>query len=120
MLAAYVQQQNQTTSITVGRGAAAGLLAGIIGAMVWLVAAIAVDVVMAPLQQRVVGEVLRNADDMPPEARAWLRMLTDRGSATLRYLLGFMFHVFAGAIFATLGGILGTVFFRPGPRSAQA
>jgi len=58
--------------MTVGRGARAGLLAGVFGAFIWLFATIALNAVVAPLQERMVDAMIRNAQDMPPDVRAWL------------------------------------------------
>ncbi len=112
MLAAYIDQQNDPRPTTVGRGAATGALAGIIGAFVWIPAAVALSAVMAPLQEGLLAQLVRNARDMPPEARAWLEGLTGPSSSPFRYAIGFAFQFFAGAIFATLGGVLGAAFFR--------
>jgi hypothetical protein len=111
-LAAYVQQQNDPRPFTMSRGAMVGLGAGLVGAVVWLVVSLAVDVVLAPLQQRVLGEIVRTARDMPPEARAFLRSMAEGGSP-FRYVFGFALMLFLGAPFATLGGVLGAAFFRP-------
>jgi hypothetical protein len=111
MLTAYLTQLNESRPITPGRGAGAGLLAGIVGALVWLIVAVMLDAVLAPIQQRVVEEALSNAQDMPPGAREWMQLFAGRNSAPLRHALGFGFHLF-GAAFAALGGLLGAVFFR--------
>ena len=112
VLAAYLEQQSEGKSITVGHGAFVGLIAGIVGALVWVFASLAVDVFMAPLQQRMVEEMLRNASDMPPEVRAWLETVGERASTPFRYVAGFLFHLFAGAIFATGGGAIGASYFK--------
>jgi hypothetical protein len=88
-----------------------GLLAGIIGAFVWLITASLLDALFAPLQERVIADVLANAGDMPPEARAWLEMMGNRQSAAFRLAAGFAFQLMAGFVFATLGGVLAAVFF---------
>lgn len=115
VLAGYLAQQDDPRPITVGRGAVAGLLAGMAGAFIWLIAALALDVVIAPLQERMVAEMVRSARDMPPEVRAWLELLANRASSPFRLAAGFMFQLLAGAIFATLGGLLAAVFFRRDP-----
>lgn len=115
MLAGYLAQQESATPITGRRGAVIGLLAGVVGAFVWLAAALALDVVMAPLQERIVSEMLRNATDMPPEVRQWLELMNDRASAPLRLAAGFVFQLAAGMVFATLGGVLSMVVFRRAP-----
>jgi len=114
MLAAYVDQTPGRPS-GVSRGALDGLVAGTIGAFVWLVASLAIDVVIGPLQERLLSSVLSSNADMPPDVRAWLESVADRSAGPLRYVFGFMFHFVAGAIFATLGGLLGaTLFWREG------
>jgi hypothetical protein len=111
-LAAYLLQQGDPRPITAGRGAIVGVTAGVIGAFVWLLVSMALNSVIAPLQERMIDTMIRNAQDMPPEVREWLDMMADRASSPFRYALGFAFHFFGGLIFATLGGILGAVFFR--------
>jgi hypothetical protein len=111
MTAAYLAQQDQPGRITLGDGARVGVLAGMFGAFVWLFAAMALNVVVAPLQERMVDAMIRNAQDMPPDVRVWLDEIGNRASSPLRYVLGFFFHFFGGLVFATLGGMLGAVFF---------
>jgi hypothetical protein len=101
--------------LTAMRGAKVGLLAGVVGAGVWLVAALALDVVMAPLQERMLSQVMRNAVDVPPEVRGWLELMNDRASAPVRLAAGFVFQLFAGAVFSTIGGVLAAAFFRRPP-----
>jgi hypothetical protein len=110
MLAAYVDQDGMRPP-ALSRGALDGLLAGVVGAFVWLVAYIAVDVVMGPLQQRMIASVLESTAEMPPEVRDWLETTAEGGTGAFRYAAGFMFHLIAGAVFATLGGLLGATFF---------
>jgi hypothetical protein len=104
-------QQDNARPMTAGQGALLGLMAGVVGAFVWLLAALALDVVMAPLQERMLAEMLRNAQDMPPNARAWFEMVAGRANSPLRYVGGFAFQLCAAAI-AALGGLLGAMFFR--------
>ena len=111
-LAAYLTQQSDPQPITPGRGALVGLLAGVTGAIVWVVVAIPIDFLMAPIQERMVSEMIAGSADMPPEVRAWLEMLGRRASGPIRYALGFVFQLFGGIIFATRGGLLGAVFSR--------
>ena len=120
MLAAYLAQQNSPSPLTGARGAIAGCLAGVVGAFVWLAAALTVDVVMAPLQDRILAGVLQNATDMPPEVRQWLELMSDRTSAPLRFAAGFVFQLLAGVVFATLGGVVATIFFKRPPEAPPA
>ena len=110
VLAAYLDQQNDIRPTTVGRGAFAGFVAGIIGALVWLVISMALEVVLAPIRERVVGELIRIARDMPPDARAALESIGAR--SPLGYAFNFFVMLCAGGVFSTLGGVLGASFFR--------
>jgi hypothetical protein len=110
VLAAYLDQQRDQRPITVGRGAFAGFMAGLIGAFVWLIFSLALDVVLAPIRERIAGELIRVARDMPPDARAALESIGT--SSPLGYAFNFLLLLCAGGIFSTLGGMLGAAFFR--------
>jgi hypothetical protein len=110
-LAAWVASQNQPTSLTAGEGALIGGSAGLIGALIWVPIALVLDMVMAPVQQALIGSILTNARDMPPEARQALEGLMQPASP-FRYLIGFLFQFFAGGIFGAIGGVLAAMFFR--------
>jgi hypothetical protein len=110
LVAAYVDQQNDPRPITAGRGALAGLLSGVTGSLVWLVATIALNALFEPLRNQLSQAVLRSTPDMPPEVRA---VLDNIGSSTsLWTTIFFILLLFVGSIFSTLGGLLGAVFFR--------
>jgi hypothetical protein len=110
-LAAYFAQQNDPAPLGLLTGARIGFRAGLVGAVIWLLASLAIDVIVAPLQQRVVGTMLRNATDMPPEVRAWLETVGDRATAPLRYGVGFLFQLLIAAPFAAFGGVVGAAVF---------
>ena len=110
VLAAYLDQQNDPRPITVGRGALTGLLSGIIGSLVWLIVSITVNLALAPLREGALADFTRNARDLPPEVARMLETLGANPSIGL--IFGFVMFLFAGSIFATLGGILGAAFFR--------
>jgi hypothetical protein len=110
-LAAYLQQQNQGTALTVGGGAQTGLFAGVIGAFVWLIVTRALDVVLRPLQQQLVGEILRNASDMPPEVRAMFESIGAQDGG-MQYTLSFLLMLVIGSAAAALGGAVAASYFR--------
>lgn len=107
-VAAYILQQNQQTPITPGDGAIAGLLAGVVGAFVYLVLSIPISLLMAPMERVILDRVIESGD-VPPEFRQFLGGY--RGGA-FRLITGFAFMLVAGAIFSTLGGLLGMAIFK--------
>jgi hypothetical protein len=110
LVAAYVDQQNASAPITPVRGAQVGLLAGVVGAVVWLLLSRAIDPLLAPYVQQLLREVASNASDMPPDARAWLDGLSNYEGP--RYLGGFVLMLLVGSVFSTIGGVIGAVYFR--------
>ena len=113
VIAAVLDQQTEPTRIPTGRAAYDGVIAGIVGAIVWLAASMLLDLAMSPLYERAVTEMVRNATDMPPAARAYLENVGSRASSPVSYILGFFFHLFVGVVFATIGGIIGVTVFGP-------
>jgi hypothetical protein len=89
-----------------GRGAIVGLLAGVIGAFIWLFAYGFVETLMAPVRESVLSGVLSGSSDMPAEVREAFEMMSGPGGSTIGYVIGFSFQLFAGMIFSTLGGAL--------------
>jgi hypothetical protein len=115
--AAYVLQQNRQAPITPGDGAVVGLFAGVIGAVVWLVLSIPITFLIGPMEQRLFQRIIDNMNGMPPEFRAY--MSPNIGGA-IGLAVFFLFMLFVGPMFSTLGGLLGAVIFRkqqapPGP-----
>ena len=106
-MAAYLLQHNQSTPITPGDGAVVGLLAGIVGAFVYLVLSIPITVLVAPMERVLMQRIIENGQ-MPPEFREYVGTYA-RGA--VRLTLGFIFMLTAGSIFSTLGGIVGAVVF---------
>ncbi|HZM59826.1 MAG TPA: hypothetical protein VFB85_08510 [Vicinamibacterales bacterium] len=111
IVAAYLDQQNDPRTITAGRGALAGLLAGVCGAFVWLIAALALSALFRPLQEGMAEMVLRSAPDMPPEVRTVFEGLGG-ASSWVEYVLSFVLRLFVGSLVSTIGGLLGAAFFR--------
>jgi len=81
-----------------------------IGAVVYLIVSILANMLLAPLRDGFVGDFTRSTRDLPPEARQMLEMLA--ANPSIGHVFGFVMMLFAGAVFATLGGVLGAAFFR--------
>jgi hypothetical protein len=109
----YLAQQEDRRALGLLTGAGLGLRAGIFGAIVWLFASAAVDLMVAPLQQSAANLMLRNATDIPPDIRSWLENIGNSTSLAVRMTIGFFFQLFIAAPFAALGGLLGAAVLRP-------
>jgi hypothetical protein len=117
VLAAYMLQQAQPTPIRIEDGALVGLAAGIVGAFVYLIVSIPVSIVIAPFERMMMERVAERMADMPPEFRAFA---TSYAGGGFRLILGFLFWLFVGGIFSTLGGLLGAAIFKKGGPPAPA
>lgn len=117
MVAAYVLQQNQQTPITPGDAALVGLLAGLVGAVVVVVVSIPLDLIVGPMYRELAQRAVEMAGPMPPDLRDVLDRISRSGTPTLAFLVvakvvSLMVWCFLGAIFSTLGGLLGGVVFK--------
>jgi hypothetical protein len=106
--AAYLLQQNQTAPLTAGDGALVGLMAGAIGAFVSLLLSIPITMVLAPME-RAFFEQLSSSGRMPPALRGYMNGSV---SVSIGLILQFLFMLFVGPGFSTLGGLLGAAIFR--------
>ena len=112
VLAAYLDQQQDPRPTTAGRGAMAGLLAGLVGAVIWFIVSSVVNAALAPFQDEMIAAVSRNARDLPPELRAWLDSLADSEPSMAASLFWFGVMLVVGSAFSALGGALGATYFR--------
>ena len=110
ILTAYLMQNASLVAITVGDGALGGLLAGAIGALVDMVLSIPVRLLTTPLQ----NEALRRLAETP-DMPEWLRGMMDNsagaGVVAFQIVTGFFLMLVLGAIFATIGGMVGAAIF---------
>ena len=119
-LAAYVLQSNTPQPITPGDGALVGLLAGIIGAVVQAIVSLPIKLLMGPFTQKILEQVqqsISSQPDVPDNVRQMLERLGGSSGAfsLIAVVMGFMFMLCIGAVFATLGGLLGAVIFKKKP-----
>ena len=105
VLAAYLEQQNQPVSLTLAQGARVGLIAGFIGAVIWLV----LDSALAPIQARFIGDFMRSARDLPPEFQDMLESI-EAGSGP-GIISGFLLLCLSSVV-ATIGGMIGAAYFK--------
>jgi uncharacterized protein YqgC (DUF456 family) len=118
VVASYIFQQNHTGPMSPGDGALVGLLAGLVGAFVQTIVSIPVEILVAPMERAMLLRFMDIARNMPPEMRDALDRYSSSGApfgvigAILRRVIGLMFMLCIGAIFSTLGGLLGALIFR--------
>lgn len=111
VVAAYVLQQNERAPITPGDGATVGFMAGIVGAVVYLLLSIPITFVVAPLQRQAVDQLV-DSGSLPPEFREYLSAYA---GGVLGAVVGFFMMLVAGIIFATTGGLVGALVFKKPP-----
>jgi hypothetical protein len=113
MIAAYLLQQHQPTPITIGDGAGVGAIAGLVGACVHLAISIPVQLVAGPIQMRMFQRIMeRMAAENPDLGRMADQMQYGAAHGIFALVLGFIFFLFVGTAMATLGGMLGAMFFK--------
>ncbi len=116
VLAAYLMQQNHPAPVTPGDGALVGLLAALVGAVVYVLVAAPINLMMGPMVEGLTERLLEGSADMPVEVRELLEQVGDRGAAGIGIAIGFVMNLFLGMVFSTLGGLLGAILFRkPSP-----
>jgi hypothetical protein len=117
VVAAYLLQQDQRTAITPGDGALVGLLAGLVGAGVYLLLSIPVALMFSPLEQRMMERLSETMQNLPPQFRTYATVRATRTGfgIIVASIVGFCFMLVLGAIFSTLGGLLGALAFAKKP-----
>jgi hypothetical protein len=119
IVAAYVLQQNQVEPIKPGDGAMAGLLAGLLGAVIHFVLSIPIDIIAGPWE-RAFGQRLLEFANNPQLQDTFQRSLDEASQGGIAYVVIRRFGVFlvmlviAGA-FSTVGGVLGALMFKKPP-----
>jgi hypothetical protein len=114
-LAAYLMQQNHPEPIQVGDGAIVGLLAGIVGAFVWLIISIPLNMAMAPFQAGMMQRMMENSGNLPPEFRSIFENASAGAAVGVGTAFFFFIMLFVGGLVAMLGGLFGALMFRKTP-----
>lgn len=111
-LSAYLMQQNHPGPIQAGDGAVVGLLAGVIGAFVWVIASVPISVALAPIQSDMANRMMRDAADMAPELRGILENMAGAPAIGLGLVFGFFVMLVVSSLFGMLGGLFGALLFK--------
>ena len=111
-LSAYLMQQNHPEPIQIGDGAIAGLLAGVIGAFVWVIVSVPISAMMAPFQSEMANRALRDATEMAPELRGIFENLAGAPAIGIGLIFGFFVMLCVSTVFGMLGGLFGALLFK--------
>lgn len=114
-LSAYLMQQNHPEPIQSGDGAIAGLLAGIVGAFVWVIVSVPISMLMAPFQSEMTSRMMRDAAGMAPELRGIFENMAGAPVIGIGLIVGFFVMLVVSSLFAMLGGLFGALLFRKNP-----
>jgi hypothetical protein len=109
-VSAYLLQQGQDAPITPADGALTGFLAGVAGAVVYLVISVPIDLTFGPMEREMIRRMVENMG-----GAEGFRGYVDRAdlvAGPIRAVIGFLSMLVAGSIFSTIGGLLGVLVFR--------
>ena len=117
LLTVYLQQQNMPDPIETADAALAGLLAGLIGAVIASIVPIVLVSMGGTSFQELFKEALQQNDRLPAEWRdRFVNFLTGRNIAFLLFVVNIPLY----AVFTLLGSLLGVAFFRKKQPPQQA
>jgi hypothetical protein len=115
LLTTYLRQQQLPVPIESSDAALGGLIAGVVGALLTILATWALLNVTGPLWQDTLRQQIEANPDVPFQVRELvIRMMTGRGLALLQF--GVTLPIYA--VFSMLGAMLGLAFFRKAPPAA--
>jgi hypothetical protein len=114
VVAAYVVQANSAEPMTPADGALAGLLAGLVGAVVHLILSIPIDIVMGPFERSLAQRIMDLTGNAEMRDVLQRYSMREAGMFTIiiRRTAAFFVMLVAGAVFSTLGGLIGAMIFR--------
>jgi len=110
VVAAYALQQSQPQAITPADGALVGFLAGVLGAFVYLVISVPIDLTIGPMERAIARRMVENMGGAEGFRSYFER--SEMVAGPIRFVINFLTMLFVGAIFSTIGGIVGALIFR--------
>jgi hypothetical protein len=111
-IAAYLLQSGAAQPIALGDGALVGLLAGIFGAVVNLVVSVPMNFLTGPFQRRLIQRLTESQPDLPENLRQMVDNVGAGGVSVIATIFAFVVMLVLGAVFSTLGGVIGAFFFK--------
>ncbi len=113
VVTAWLLQQGQAAPLELGEGAIGGLLAGVVGAVVYTLVWVPLQLLLGSMTGGPAGGFEIGDVDVPPEMLQMVEAMEQiMNNPPLMALMGFVVMLVAGLVFSTVGGLLGAFFFR--------
>jgi hypothetical protein len=112
VVAAYVLQSNSPGPIAMGDGALVGLLAGLFGAVVNMIVSVPMNILTGPFQRQLVQRFADSQPDLPENVRQMVDSMGVGAVSVVGTVMAFFMMLILGAVFSSLGGLLGAFFFK--------
>jgi hypothetical protein len=116
LLAAHLYVKESSSPVSLGRGAALGLITGGIGAVISALFSIPIFLMSSGLGKFNFAEALKQQMDkmpnVPPESRQMMETLAANGGMTFLFvILGFFFSLIVFSLFGLIGSTIGVALF---------
>jgi hypothetical protein len=108
VLASYLYVKSSANPVGAGEGAILGVLAGIVGAAIYVVIGIPITLIMGSVMTGVISNMMESLS--PGQAEA-IRRQMEASQSPVGAILNGIFTAVLLVIFATLGGLLGIPIF---------
>jgi hypothetical protein len=109
LLATYLYVKNSPTPASAGDGAVLGVIAGAIGAVIYLVIGIPIAIAMGPVTRNMIVSLMQNIDAR--QAELMRQQFEAQGNAVAPIIIQALIGGGLLFVFAILGGLLGVPIF---------
>ena len=109
MLATYLYVKNSPTPAGAGDGAVLGVIAGAVGAVIYVVLGIPIALAMGPTMRNMIVSLMQNVD--PRQAELMRQQFEAQGNAIAPLIIQALIIAALIFVFAILGGLLGVPIF---------
>lgn len=117
LLASWALQQRQSSPLTPADGLVVGLMAGVIGAVVYLFLAVPLAAVTGPWMEGWIERAMEGAGD--EAIRDTFARYRGTPARLIGVIIGFFFQLFFGVVFSSVGGLLGAMLFKQEQNAAM-
>jgi uncharacterized protein DUF5518 len=109
MLATYLYVKNSPTPANAGDGAVLGVIAGAVGAVIFIVIGIPLSLAMGPMMKNAIVSLMQNLD--PRQAELMRQQFEAQGNAIAPLIIQSLVVAALLFVFGILGGLLGVPIF---------